>query len=91
MADIEMTPEQKAAISKSNAETIGMAKDAGLINSSSAMKDLRQTAIEGGLFSNITDEEIAEAEELDANPPLPDMPPEQPKVNDSIFKRLFKK
>ncbi len=82
----QMSALDKATIAKSNTETIAGAHDGGLISLSGAMKELRQTSDETGLFSNITDEEIKEAEELDAEgPPMPGegdepVPGEAPKV-----------
>lgn len=61
----------KAVIAKSNAETIIGAYEAGLTDKSTSMKELRQSSGDTGLFNNITDEDIAEAEEDDENPPMP--------------------
>lgn len=58
----QMSALDKAAIVKSNTETIIGAQDAGLIKPAGAMKELRQMSKETGLFSNISDEEIAETE-----------------------------
>lgn len=69
----QMDAKDKAEIGDKNAETIGKAYDRGLIKASTAMKELRALAPETGLFANITDEDIAEAE-LEP-PPLPDAAP----------------
>jgi uncharacterized protein len=61
----------KANIAKTTAETVIGAFDAGLLKKSAAMEELRATSGNTGLFSNITEEDIAEAEELEDNPPVP--------------------
>ncbi len=73
----------KATIGKTNTETIIGAHEAGLTSSSTAMKELRNMSGDTGLFANITDEEIADAEEMDANPPMP-IPGEPPLPDDKI-------
>lgn len=61
----------KSTIAKTTAETVSGAYEAGLVSRSTAMKELRQASGDNGLFSNISDEEIAEAEEEAENPPMP--------------------
>lgn len=72
----QMSNIDKATVAKTNTETILGAQDAGTITVSTAMKELRAMSGDLGLFANITDEDIAKAEEADANepPPQPDMP-----------------
>ncbi len=90
----QMSATDKASIAKSTAETIAGAEEKGLISKPSAMKELRDSAGETGLFSNITDEEITEAEM--EPPPMPDAepPPEEKPVDkkdkaaDSAFGRI---
>ena len=60
----------KATNAKTNAETITGAYEAGLLPQASAMQELRGLSGETGLFGNITDEDIAGAEE--DLPPMPD-------------------
>ena len=74
----QMDAKDKAEIGEKNAETIGKAYDRGLIKSSTAMKELRTLAPQTGLFGNITDEDIVEAELEPA--PLPDVAPDAPQV-----------
>jgi phage-related protein (TIGR01555 family) len=75
----QMSATEKATNAKSIAETITGIFEANLINKHVALKELRQVAPETGLFSNITDEDIAEAEaEKDDEPPMPD---DAPKVD----------
>jgi hypothetical protein len=78
----QMTPVDKATVSKSDTEVVVGAFDAGLIKKSTTLKELSQNSKTTGLFTNITDEEIAEAEdaEKDAeeNPPMPEAGPAQP-------------
>lgn len=73
----QMSALDKATIAKSNTDSVVEAYDAGLIKAGTAMKELRQSSGETGLFSNITDEEIEEGEmelppepELDQDPKL---------------------
>lgn len=71
----QMSALDKAAISKSNTETILGAFEGGLISRETGMKELRQSSGDTGLFSNITDEEIKEAEEEE--PPMPEAEPSE--------------
>lgn len=59
---------EKVANAKALTETVVGAYDAGLIPLHTAMQELRQAAAETGIYTNITDEQINEAE---ANPPEP--------------------
>lgn len=70
----QMSAKEKAEIAKSNTETIALAEEHGLVSRPTAMKELRDMSGDTGLFSNITDEEIEEAE-LEP-PPLPDQEPD---------------
>lgn len=68
----QMSAMDKASIAKTNTETIVGAMEGVGIKRSTAMKELRGMTGDTGLFSNITDEEVAEAEkEDDENPPMP--------------------
>lgn len=64
----QMSALDKANVAKTQTETIIGAFDTGLISRESSMRELRENSSETGLFSNITDEEINEAEE---EPPMP--------------------
>lgn len=66
----QMSAKEKAEISKLNTESVTMAHGDGLISAATGMKELRGQSGETGLYSNITDEEIAQADE---EPPDPDM------------------
>lgn len=74
----QMSNIDKASIAKTNTETIIGAHEAGLIDTATAMKELRANSGDHGLFSNISDEDIVEAE--NEEPPLPEMDPEQPET-----------
>lgn len=65
----QMSAIDKATVSKTNTETVLGAYEGGLVDRETSMKELRQMSGDTGLFSNITDEEIAEAEGED--PPAP--------------------
>lgn len=67
----QMSLIDKATIAKTNAETIIGAHEQGLVSTETAMKELRQSSGDTGIFSNITDEDIVEAEAEE--PPLPSM------------------
>lgn len=83
----QMSAKDKSDIAKSNAETVIGANEHGLVKKSTALKELRQASGDTGLFSNVSDEEISEAEEDEENPPEPelgqpgstDVPPEENK------------
>jgi uncharacterized protein len=68
----QQTPTDKANNAKTNTDTIMAAAE--LTGSACALKELRDSSGDTGLFSNITDKQIAEAEEQDENPPVPDLP-----------------
>lgn len=91
----QMTPEQKANVGKTVTETVTSAHDAGAIKRSTMLKELKQASSETGLFSNISDEEIEEAENDDVPLPggeLPDVELENKlQATDSLFKRVMNK
>lgn len=66
----QMSALDKANIAKTTAETVIGAFESNLVDKPTAMKELRSTSGETGVFSNITDEAIKEAEE--EPPPEPD-------------------
>ena len=74
----QMSALDKANIAKLNAETIIGVHEAGLMSTQTAMKELRQSSQETGLFSNITDEEIANAEDIDPPDPALEDPTGEP-------------
>jgi len=67
----QMSALDKATVAKSNTETIIGAHDAGLCPTQTAMEELRAMSDETGLFANISDEDIQDAEVEE--PPEPDM------------------
>lgn len=72
----QMDATDKANVAKTNAETILGAHEAGLTDRATSMKELRQMSGDTGLFTNITDDSIEEAE--NEEPPMPDAPDENP-------------
>lgn len=68
----QMSAIDKSTIAKANAETVIGAFEAGLTTSEVSLKELRQSSGDTGLFSNITDEDIADAEAKADEPPMPD-------------------
>lgn len=76
----QMSALDKATVGKTNTETIIGANEAGLVPIGTAMQELRNSSGDTGLFANISDEEISEAEaneELEP-PPVPGEPPVGP-------------
>lgn len=66
----QLTDEEKATIGKQNAETVSAAFDALLIGRQTALRELRQQSRVSGLFTNITEEMINEADD-EIEPPIP--------------------
>lgn len=58
----QLSEEQRADIAKATAETVGGAFDQGLISKPAALKELKQSADVTGIFSNISDQDITDAE-----------------------------
>lgn len=61
----QMSMLDKSTIAKTITETILGAFESGIVDKATAMKELRQNSGEVGVFSNITDESISEAENED--------------------------
>lgn len=86
---------EKATIAKTNAETITGVHEAGLVTTKTAMEELRGLSSTTGLFSNISDEEIAELEAEE--PPVPEVaidptdPTAAPKKPDLSLVKSFDK
>lgn len=70
----QMDSKGKAEVAKSVAETVIGAFDSGMFGRATALQELRDSSADTGIFSNITDEDIAEAEDDPA--PTPDLPGE---------------
>lgn len=66
----QMSATDKATVAKTNTETVLGAFEGGLTSRETSLKELRQSSGDTGLFSNISDEEIAEAKQDE--PPMPD-------------------
>lgn len=64
----QLSDTEKSAIAKTIGEAVGSAEAAGVISRATALKELRQASRITGIFSNITDEDIDDA---DAEPPVP--------------------
>jgi phage-related protein (TIGR01555 family) len=59
----QMDDKTKAEVAGSITETVTKAQEAGLVTQQTAMKELQQSSSVTGVWSNITDEDIAAAEE----------------------------
>lgn len=70
----QMSAKDKADIGKINAETILGAYDSGVTDKATSLKELRAASGDTGLFSNITDEQVEEAE---SEPPPDAILPEE--------------
>jgi phage-related protein (TIGR01555 family) len=57
-------PEKRATVATATTGAILQAYDAGLITPKCALLELKQASADTGIFSNITDEDIAEAEDM---------------------------
>ena len=68
----QMSATDKATIAKMNTDTVIEAHQEGLIDTQTAMKELKQSSGDNGVFANITDEQINEAE--NEEPPMPGDP-----------------
>ena len=83
----QMSAVDKANVAKTTTDTVIAANQAGLVSTEAGMKELRDSASESGLFSNITDEDIKDAEGME--PPSPDLPgggvesPKEPKSDET--------
>ena len=71
----QIDDEKKANIAKTVVEAVMTALDANLISRKTALKELRQSSENTGIFSHITDEEIKDAED--------DLPPRPSELNDA--------
>lgn len=58
----QMSAQEKATVAQSITDAVGKVFDAGIIDRDTALKELRQSAETTGVFSNISDEDITEAE-----------------------------
>lgn len=67
----QMSAKEKAEITALNTNSIHIAAEAGLIDIPTAMKELKQASADTGVFTNITDQKIEEAE--NEPPPMPEM------------------
>lgn len=65
----QMTPVEKATVGQAVTTAVTQAVDSGLVSSQVGTKELRQMSHSTGMFSNITDQDIANADE---DPPEPD-------------------
>lgn len=80
----QMGDEQKATVATQVTSAVTAALDAGVIDRATALKELRQASTKTGVFTNITDEDIEEAEAEPPPPPPGEMgapPEEQPPGN----------
>jgi hypothetical protein len=64
----QMSEKEKAEVANVTADAVGKMVDAAVIDHSTALKELRQSSDSTGIFTNITDEQITEAEN---EPPMP--------------------
>lgn len=72
----QMSETDKAVNAKTISETVTGVYEAGITDRKTALEELRDSSSNTGLFSNITDEQIQEAE--GEEPPMPDADPNAP-------------
>lgn len=70
----QLKPEERATITKTVADAVIAARDAGLLSDRVGMQELRQVSRTTGVFTNITSKNIESANE-EVEPPEPDLPP----------------
>lgn len=58
----QLSDTEKGTLAKTIVEAVGTASELGLISVPAAMRELKQSADQTGVFSNITDDDIKEAE-----------------------------
>lgn len=76
----QMSATDKAAVAKTNADTVIETQQAGIISTATALKELKQSSGDSGLFTHITDEDIEEAE--NEEPPEPQVASAGPEVSE---------
>lgn len=64
----QLSAVEKANVGQTVTNTVTSAYESGLVSRSTSIKELRQASSETGLFSNITDEDIVDAEKEDDVP-----------------------
>jgi hypothetical protein len=71
---------EKAEIAQRDAETVKSLHDGGIISTTIALKELKQSSILTGRFTNITDQDIKDSEEMPPpwDPEAPENQPQQP-------------
>jgi phage-related protein (TIGR01555 family) len=68
----QLSETEKASIAETTARTVSSVEESGLIDRGTALKELKQQSRVTGIFSNVTDELITDAE--NEEPPLPEEP-----------------
>lgn len=88
----QMSEPEKADVADKTTSAITGALDAGLIDAPTGMKELKAASHTTGIFSNITDEQIQEAESMPppgADGALPDLSNPGLPAKDSLFRRFI--
>lgn len=65
----QMSTKEKAEVANTVTDAVTKAKDAGLVSEQTAMKELRSSSRDTGIFANITQEDIAKAN-AELEPPM---------------------
>lgn len=74
----QLKDEEKANIAKTNADTVNAVLEAGVISPQTALKELRQSSRQTGVFTNVTRRMIDEADDQVAPPPAEEAMPGAP-------------
>ena len=67
----QLSAVEKSTVAQTNTATVLSAKEAGLIDDQTALRELRQSSRETGVFTNVTDELIDAADDQVKPPPDP--------------------
>lgn len=95
----QMSDLDKSSVAKTLTDTVLAAFETGVIDRETTLKELRDSSVHTGVFANITDESIADAEGEDPPPPPGSEPEAAPgeekpkpfeKAKDGFFRRLFR-
>ena len=78
----QLPEKEKAEIAEITTRTVRDAEEGGLISQAGAMKELQQSSNITGVFTNITDDDIASASE-EVLPPAPEGDPNDPPSSSS--------
>jgi hypothetical protein len=85
----QLSAAEKSIVAKTHSETVGAMEAADIITKETALRELKRQSLETGVFTTITDDEIAAAAD---EPPLPlvEVDPSVPGAMDKV-RAFFRK